>query len=153
MAKKRHQSVDRCHGSGCWLLQAPSVWELVMEELPASQRQSWHSPRHFLYRSGTVTYRREEPAAVVSLHAWHAMDHFLEGSWRRRVEDVGCHVCPESAHGACLPEPMTWLDALEFHGTFIDVPKEVAMPPQPNFRVAARSTGHMTMKKLWMKTS
>ena len=45
------------------------------------------------------------------------------------------------------------LDALEFYGTFIDVPKEVAMPPQPNFRVAARSTGHMTMKKLWMKTS
>ena len=81
------------------------------------------------------------------------MDHFLEGSWRRRVEDVGCHVCPESAHGACLLEPMTWLDALEFYGTFIDVPKEVAMPPQPNFRVAARSTGHMTMKKLWMKTS
>ena len=56
MAKKRHQSVDRCHGSGCWLLQAPSVWELVMEELPASQRQSWHSPRHFLYRSGLMPW-------------------------------------------------------------------------------------------------
>ena len=71
---------------------------------------------------------------LVSLHAWHAMDHFLEGSWRRCVEDVGCHVCPESAHGACLPEPMTLLDALEFHGTFIDVPKEVALLPQANFR-------------------
>ena len=29
---------------------------------------------------------------------------------------------------------MTWLDAMEFYGTFIDVPKEVAMPPQANFR-------------------
>ena len=65
------------------------------------------------------------------------------------------------------------LDALEFYGTFIDVPKEVAMPPQANFRFddelrldvtpgtgdhvflmpAARSTGHMTMRKPWMKTS
>ena len=56
MAKKRHQALDRCHGSGYWLLQAPSLWELLMEELLASQRQSWHSPRQFLYRSGTVTY-------------------------------------------------------------------------------------------------
>ena len=28
---------------------------------------------------------------------------------------------------------MTWLDALEFHGTLIDVPKEVALLPQANF--------------------
>ena len=34
------------------------------------------------------------------------------------VEEVGCHVCPESAHGACLLVPMTWLDALEFYGTY-----------------------------------
>ena len=62
------------------------------------------------------------------------MDDALEGSWRRCVEEVGCHVCPESVHGACWLVPMTWLDAMEFYGTFIDVPKEVAMPPQANFR-------------------
>ena len=110
---------------------------------------------------------------LVSLYGWHAMDDALEGSWRRCVEEVGCHVCPESVHGACWLVPMTWLDAMEFYGTFIDVPKEVAMPPQANFRFdvelrldvtpgtgdhvflmsAARSTGHMTMRKPWMKTS